>query len=277
MPAVDIPSPDQAGSKQGFGTGLPTPILLAVVGGGIGILVFLSKRSGSNAGTGADKGTLLPNTAIMLGSLQQGILNLQGQVSTGNADLSSQLTGVGENLGTQIDAQSGQIQQSFADLNTYLSGNFQNLQGSETALSQAIAGLGTQNADLASSLSVILGNLHQLDTGLQNTQTYLGGMNAGITAGLGSLGQQVSGVSGQVQQNQGELVNVMNGVQTIQNGQNSMRWTIAGKDSWITARTTQLMNVAGMGQTQANQTATAEWNLGYVQSNNIAYGYPGAH
>src|SRR5215831_1632472 len=131
MPAVDIPSPDQAGSKQGFGTGLPTPILLAVVGGGIGILVFLSKRSGSNAGTGADKGTLLPNTAIMLGSLQQGILDLQGKVTTGNADLSSQLTGVGESLGTQMDAQTAMFQKTFADFSTNLQSQLGTLQGTE--------------------------------------------------------------------------------------------------------------------------------------------------
>src|SRR4029077_15588117 len=141
MPSVDINSPSQSsmgGGKQGFGTGLPTPVLLALVGGGIGLVVFLTRKSGSNAGTGADKGTLLPNTAIMLGSLQQGVLDLQGQVSMGNADLSSQLTGVAENLGTQIDGQSAMIQQSFADLNTYLSSNFTSLQSSETSLSTAI-------------------------------------------------------------------------------------------------------------------------------------------
>jgi|SRR5215471_2637597 len=224
MPSVDINSPNQAssgGSKEGFGTGIPTPILLALVGGGIGLVVFLSRKSGSNTGTGADKNTLLPNTAIMLGSLQQGILNLQGQVSMGDADLSSQLTGVGETLGTQIDVQGGQIQQSFADLNTYLAGNFQAIQGSEMALSTAIAGLGTQNASLADSLTQVLHGLQNIDTGMQNTQNYVVGMNQGITAGLGSLGQQLTGVSGQIQVNQADLINVMAGIQALQNGQNA--------------------------------------------------------
>ena len=225
MPAVDINSSansgDSAGSKEGFGTGLPTPVLLALVGGGIGLVVFLMRKQGTNTGTGADKNTLLPNTAIMLGSLQQGVLQLQGDVTQGNADLSSQLTGVGENLGTQIDTQSGQIQQSFADLNSFLSGNFQTLAGSETALSQAIAGLGTQNADLASSLTTVLNNLQGISTGITNTQNQMASNQQQITAGLGSLGQQITGVSGQVSLNQQDLVSVMAGLSAIQNGQNA--------------------------------------------------------
>jgi len=215
-----MPTQSSSGGKEGFGTGIPTPILLALIGGGIGLVVFMSRRSGSNTGTGADKGTMLPNTAIMLGSLQQSLLDLQGQVSMGNADLSSQLTGVGENLGTQIDAQSAQWQQSFSDLNTYLGGNFQTIASSEDALSQAIAGLGTQNAGLADSLTKALQNLQALDTGLHNMQDQSNSQYQGITAGLGSLGQQLTGVSGQVQQNSQDLVSVMSGLQAIQNGQN---------------------------------------------------------
>jgi hypothetical protein len=183
MPAVDIQSPSQSsigGGKPGFGTGLPTPVLLALVGGGIGLVVFLSKRTGSNTGTGADKGTLLPNTAIMLGSLQQSLLQLQGDVTMGNADLSSQLTGVGENLGTQIDGQSAMIQQSFADLNTYLSSNFTSLQSSETSLSTAIAGLGTQNAALADGMTNVLNQLHAIEQGQGVTTTQLVSLLNGI-------------------------------------------------------------------------------------------------
>lgn len=198
MPSVDINSPSQSGvggSKEGFGTGIPTPILLAVVGGGIGLVVFLSRKAGSNTGTGADKNTLLPNTAIMLGSLQQGVLDLQGQVSMGNADLSSQLTGVGENLGTQIDGQSAQIAQSFADLNTYLGQNFTSIQSTEGSLGTAIAGLGTQNADLAGSLTSVLSQLHGLD--------------ASVAAGNAATGA-----------NMGQLVTLLNAVNTLQANQN---------------------------------------------------------
>lgn len=215
MPSVDIPTPTDsgasAGSKQGFGTGLPTPVLLAVVGGGIGLVVFLMRKQGTNTGTGADKNTLLPNTAIMLGSLQQGILQLQGDVTQGNADMSSQLTGVGESLGTQIDVQSGQIQQSFADLNTFLSGNLQTIQGNETALSQAIAGLGSQNADLATGITSIIGNLNTMSANNQ----------AALAAGFSTMSSQIAGVSGQVALSQADLVNIQGGIQAIQNGQNA--------------------------------------------------------
>src|SRR5215471_17802593 len=162
MPTIDMPTQSDVGggSKQGFGTGLPTPVLLAAVGGGIGLVVFMMRRSGtpSSSQGGSTSNTLLPNTAIMLGSLQQGILQLQGDVTQGNADLSSQLTGVGENLGSQIDAQSAATQQAFADLNGYLETSFGTLRGNEDALSSAIAGLGTQNASLAESLGQVLSN-----------------------------------------------------------------------------------------------------------------------
>lgn len=225
MPTVDMPV-SQAGSqvKPGFGTGLPTPILLAVVGGGVGLVVFLMRRSGSNTGTGADKGTLLPNTAIMLGSLQQMLLNLQGTVTTGNADLSSQLTGVGENLGTQIDIQSGQIQQSFSDLNTYLGANFTALQSTEGSLATAIAGLGTQNAGLAESLTSVLNQLYSLNTGVanstklsqENQQAILGGIQA-IQAGQNAIQAQVSTVGGQISDTWGPFMEITRGIHDIQN------------------------------------------------------------
>jgi hypothetical protein len=169
------------------------------------------RKQGTNTGTGADKNTLLPNTAIMLGSLQQGVLQLQGDVTQGNADLSSQLTGTGESLGSQIDIQSGMLQQSFADLNTFLSSNFQAAAGSDAALSQAIAGLGTQNADLATGVTSILGNLNTLSANNQ----------AALAAGFATMGQQIAGVSGQVALSQADLVNIQGGIQAIQNGQNA--------------------------------------------------------
>jgi hypothetical protein len=46
------------------------------------------------------------------------------------------------------------------------------------------------------------------------------------------------------------------------------------QDQYIQARTQQLMSVAGMGQTQAQQTAQSEWGQGFAQSGNVAYGMP---
>lgn len=202
MPSVDISSPNQGGTgggKEGFGTGIPTPILLAMVGGGIGLVVFLSRKAGtpsdgqSQGGYSIGKGqqALLPNTAIMLGSLQQGVLDLQGQVSMGNADLSSQMTGLGESLSSQIDIQSANTQQAFSDLNTYLGSNFTAIQGSESALSQAIAGLGTQNAGLADSLTQVLQQLYGVNTGLTNAQNASAWYYSQLAGGLGGLSQQM--------------------------------------------------------------------------------------
>src|SRR5215471_6659084 len=201
MPSVDISSPNQGGTgggKEGFGTGIPTPILLAMVGGGIGLVVFLSRKAGtpsdgqSQGGYSIGKGqqALLPNTAIMLGSLQQGVLDLQGQVSMGNADLSSQMTGLGEALSSQIDIQSANTQSAFADLNTYLGSNFTAIQGSEDALSQAIAGLGTQNAGLADSLTQVLNQLYGVNTSLGSMQNASAWYYNQLAAGLGTIQAQ---------------------------------------------------------------------------------------
>jgi len=206
MPSVDISSPNQQGAgKEGFGTGLPTPILLALVGGGIGLVVFLSRRTGSNAGTGADKGTLLPNTAIMLGSLQQDLLNLRGDVTTGNADLSSQLTGVGENLGSQIDSQSGMIQQSFADLSTYLQGSLGTIQGEEDALSTAIAGLGSQNTSLAQSMTTQMQHLFSMETQLSQVAGGLQGLSSGTSSGFSTTLSYINDIMSQQNAIQSQL------------------------------------------------------------------------
>jgi hypothetical protein len=211
MPAIDIPTSTNsgdAGSKGGaFGTGIPLPILLALVGGGIGLIVFLMKQQGGgssgsqNVGTGPNQNTLLPNTAIMLGSLQDSLLNLQGQVSTGNADLSSQLTGVGENLGSQIDSQSAQIQQSFDALNTYLQNSMGTVTGNEDALGQAIATLGTQNSSMADTLTAEMNTLLGLQNQLTQTGTALqgqiGGLSSGASSGFSTTLAEINGIMAQ--------------------------------------------------------------------------------
>ena len=199
MPTIDMPTqrPSTEG-KAGFGTGIPTPILLALVGGGIGLIVFLSRKS--SATDESQEGTLLPNTAIMLGSLQQMVLDLQGTVSTGDADLSSQLSGVGTNLGLQLDVQTGQINKGFADLSTYLQGSLGTLQGSQDALASAIAGLGTQNVGLAQSLSKILADLNQVQGGIAGIQGSVGTVQGGVNNILAGQ-NQTNSMLGQLGQN----------------------------------------------------------------------------
>ena len=261
MPTIDMPNPTTPGegssSKEGFGTGIPTPLLLALIGGGIGLVVFLNKKSGTPSDS--QNGTLLPNTAIMLGSLQQGILQLQGDVTTGNADLSSQLTGVGENLGSQIDAQSAMTQQAFSDLNGYLQTSFGTLQGNEDALSSAIAGLGTQNQSLAEGLQTALGNLYTISqqvagvSGQVSAVYQQGGIISanlssqigGITAGLTSLGQQISGVSGQIQSGQGNVAQIQAGINSILSQQNTLQSKVNSIGGQIGSLGNVSFNVSG--------------------------------
>lgn len=239
MAEVDISGPANRGEGGGgkgglFGLGIPTPILLALVGGGVGLIVFLTSKAnsaGSNAGGSSSSGTLLPNTAIMLGSLQQGVQQIQGDVTTGNANLSTQIdqgnqnlsdlvTGVGENLSAQIDTNAAAEQQAFSDLNTYLAQNFGNVAGADVSLSTAIAGLATQNTSLADGLATTLSTV----TGIQGTDAQiLNGVNQTIntqtvtTANLNALGQAIgmtqaeiaqveSGLGGSIGTSKGEIL-----------------------------------------------------------------------
>jgi hypothetical protein len=200
MPTIDVPTQRSSEGKEGFGTGIPTPLLLIAIGGGIGLIVFLSRRSSATDESG--EGTLLPNTAIMLGSLQQSMLDLQGLVSTGDADLSSQLSGIGTNLGLQIDMQTGQINQGFADLSTYLQGSLGTLQGNQDALASAISGLGTQNQSLADSLAAILGTQTQLAQNIGTIQTGMAGLQGSYTDVQGAINNILN-----VQSQQGSVLN----------------------------------------------------------------------
>lgn len=206
MPTVDINSPAQAGQSQGkggfLGTGLPMIVVLGGVGAVIGLVVFMSRKQGEGDDS---ESTLMPNTAIMLGSLQQGILNLQGQVSTGNADLSSQMAGVGENLGLQIDTQTGQIQQGFSDINTNMTGYYNTLTGQQDALASAIASLASRNdSSFQSIINQLLGIKQDVGTvqagigGVINTQNQLSSRVDGLGNQLTGVSNQVSGVRSQV-------------------------------------------------------------------------------
>ena len=192
MPTVDINSPNESGIKKATG-GLPLPVILIGIGGGLGLLTLVL-RSSSGGGSSKNQ-TLLPNTAVMLGSLQQGVLDLQGKVTMGNADLSSQLTGVGENLGAQIDTQSQAIQSSFTDLSKFLGDNFAQMQGNENALASAIAQLGTQNVGLANSLTTVLGNLRNMDANASTWYNSLLTSQNNILSQLNALGEHQAAVA----------------------------------------------------------------------------------
>lgn len=207
MPSVDISSPSQAssGGKSGaFGTGIPTPLLLIGVGGGLGLIVFLSRKSSDN-GDDPSKGTLLPNTAIMLGSLQQMLLNLQGTVSTGNADLSDQMSGGFGNLGLQIDTQTGQMQSGFQTINDNITAGIGTISGQNDAISSAIANLGTQNTSAFQGVVNMLQGLGysqgQILGYLTDQQASLGQIVSNQndqSAAIDGLGNQISGTQADV-------------------------------------------------------------------------------
>jgi len=210
--------------------GLPTPVLLALVGGGIGAIVLIKRKmsSGPSSGTPSDQQTLLPNTAIMLGSLQQDLLQLSGDVGANQAetntnfsDLQSTVTGVGENIGSQIDALTAQQQQALTDLQNTLINHYDAntatitdaIQAEGDTLSSAIganAQASTQaNQALADALSKgldLLTSQHNAELagitalgGKVDTATGLvTGLSDSLDAQLSAINKQISGVQGSV-------------------------------------------------------------------------------
>lgn len=206
MPEVSIPTPGQKSSSSGDGMGIPTPLLLAIVGGGIGLIFFLTRKSGGSSDE--DEGTLLPNTNIMLGSLQQGILELMGKVTMGDAELSDQMAGLGENLSLQIDTQTGLWQQAFTDLNTDLQGTLGTIQGDQEAIASAIAALGTQNSSLAESLTSVLQHLYATENQVSQVAGGLQGLSSGTSSGM----QTILAYINQIMAQQNTHTSMLNGL-----------------------------------------------------------------
>jgi len=95
---------------------LSTPVKLALIGGVAGLAFFLWRRAQTSAPSTGVTNFGIPNTAIMLGSLQQEMLDLKGQVGAGDIGIENLVTGGFENLGAQIDAQTAAIQQGLGSL-----------------------------------------------------------------------------------------------------------------------------------------------------------------
>jgi hypothetical protein len=187
---------------------IPTPLLLAGIGGGLGLIVFLMRRN--SGGSTSEGGTLLPNTSIMLGSLQQSLLELQGEVGSGNANLGDMITGVGSNLGAQIDAQTGQIQQGFLDLSGQLvdlnNANTQTILGAFKSQGDALSALIGSSFAAQQSYNTALSQ--QLSAGIG---TVVAVQNAELAA-IGKLkeeyGNDYNSLYGALQQVQGSIANI---------------------------------------------------------------------
>jgi hypothetical protein len=177
MPTVDIPGPSNRGIGSGGGlSNVPTPILLIGAGVGAGLIfLLLRNRTATPNGASPDQNVLLPNTAVMLGSLQEQMLNMQGTLTQNQADTTNQ----------------------FATLNTFLQTQFDALKGNEDNLSAALSGLqGTQTADMTSignAFQNVVAGQGQLAGLISQLQALIGQQNSSAnqqqTGGGGNVGQ----------------------------------------------------------------------------------------
>lgn len=103
---------------------LPTPVKLAMIGGGLGLgFLVLQRVRGGGGGDSTEPQQLLPNTAIMLGSLQQTMLETMGLVGKTGADLSLQISGSEDSLSAQMNALTSQTQEGLSLLQGALVSN----------------------------------------------------------------------------------------------------------------------------------------------------------
>lgn len=149
--------PQSATLPTGGGGGIgnmPTPVKIGLIGGGLGLAFFLYKRMGSGGGnvdsSSSDNAFGIPNTAIMLGSVQQELLDLKGQVGSGDASLADLLMGGFENMGAMNDAQTAAFQQGLLDLQSNviarMDSNTQSILDSLSARSDALTELINTNS-----------------------------------------------------------------------------------------------------------------------------------
>lgn len=107
--------PTGGGAASGLDN-IPTPVKIALIGGGLGLAVFLWRKSQSGGGTTEQDGSVLPNTTIMLGSLQQEMLDLKGQVGYGDLSIENLMAGGFGNIGSMIDSQTAAFQAGLTDV-----------------------------------------------------------------------------------------------------------------------------------------------------------------
>lgn len=216
---------DGGGASEAW-SNLPTMAKIGVIGGGLGLAVFLYNRqkNGGGGGASSDMSYGLPNTAIMLGSLQQGQLDIKGQIGSSYADLSNQMASdtsqlqdsiIGSNLSLaqQLDMLSAVLGQSFTNLQNNLIDN------QTTNTNTIIGAVGAGSAAILSDMHARNDLLSQLIQGNQNaTNAAISALSQSIKAGfdtvtaqqnaeaaaIGALGSQVtSGQSSIIQQLQG--------------------------------------------------------------------------
>lgn len=252
---AELEMPGSSGSK-----GVPGWLMVVGAVAGVAGLVLLLKGSGGGGGTTA-AGTSI-NAA--LGSIQEENMNLLGVTQSGFMQ-----------MGQGFDAVNANLAGDFGTLNTGMTTGFLNTQNQ-------IGGLGVQIGSGFSSTQGLLGTLEhdimsQLTAFSGQTQANFDNMSNLIASGQATQSQVNSAEQSLLQSIQSDVQSGLVGQQqanTLLNQVNRGVWASGGLQNWLTNRSAQLMSVTGMSNTQAIQTATAEWNQGLVRTGTIAFGYP---
>jgi hypothetical protein len=199
--------------------GMSLPVKLGLIGGGLGLAFFLWRKVSSPGGvenSSSDNTFGIPNTAIMLGSMQQQLLDLKGEVGSGNATLGEMVTGGFENMGAQIDAQTAAIQAGLGTVQDAIIFNQNaNTHSILDSLSQRTDLLGkliadNHEAEMAVNKSFAASLVAGLDsiTALHNAQlAAIGAMGTNITAGQTAIINQLNQLTDATAGNTAELGN----------------------------------------------------------------------
>jgi hypothetical protein len=184
-------------------SGLPLPVKLGLIGGGLGLAVFIWKRNAGGGSTDETDAFGIPNTAIMLGSLQQGLLDLKGEVGYGTVTISDLVSGGFENLGAQIDAQTATWQQGLGVLQDNIINNsnantktiVDSLKLGTDALSTLIGNnAAAQKAINESILNSLVNGFDAITTFHNAEMAGIGALGNNITAGQSAIIDRLKGV-----------------------------------------------------------------------------------
>jgi|SRR5215831_2318484 len=187
--------PTGGGAGGGF-ENLSTPVKLGLIGGVAGLAFFLWHRmqtgggGGGGGGGSTDSAYGIPNTAVMLGSLQQEMLDLKGQEGADTAGLSDLISGGFGNMGSMLDAQTAAFQQGLGDLQKAVIAN-------QNANSQSILDSISARGDLLAKLVADSSGAQQaaFKAFQDATASGLGAIAAqqnAEAAAIGALGQNVT-------------------------------------------------------------------------------------
>jgi hypothetical protein len=262
------------GGAGGIGN-LPTPVKIGLIGGGLGLAFFLWKRasSGGSSTSGGQNDPLttsygLPNTAVMLGSLQQEMLDLKGQQGSDTAalaqqasgnfsNLSDMLSGGFLNMGSLFDSQTQAFQLGMSDLQTAVINN-------QNANTQSILDSLTARSDLLQQLIQSSSGAEQaaFQSFADSTAHGLGAISAQQNAELAAIGALGSNVTQQQAQIIGQIQTLQSTTQGLASSQAA--WN-ANAGNWLNMINARELAMAGGSQGgSTNLMDPINWSGGVV-------------